>query len=396
MDKVLSNFVGKEELEKREAELNETKQSLSDARVDLARTGAERDKLLEQIKDIESGLEEREKMMRLEFESLSNRILEDKGKRMLENNEAKLNELLNPLKERIKEFEEKVDTAHKDDIKDRATLNKALEQMMELNAQMSDDAVRLTKALKGDSKFQGDWGEMQLERILLAAGLEEDIHFVKQASIRNEKGELQKPDYIINLPDNKQLVLDAKVSLTAYEAYVSEQDNASKESAIKAHKKSLADHINGLSSKNYQSLYSINQPDYVIMFVPIEPALTLGFKHYPKLFEKAMDKNIVLVSTSTLLATLRTIAYIWKQENQKQNARQIAWESGKLYDKFVGFMEDLSEIGKKLDGAQEAYEGAFNKLTKSTKKGDTIVGRIENLKKLGAEPSKQIPDRLIN
>ncbi len=393
--KVHTDFVDRMEYNERESQLVETQESLKRVQLELTKREAERDRLQDRLNHLESGLEERERLMRLQFQDLSNRILDDKGKRMLASNEAKLNELLNPLKERIKEFEHKVDTAHKEDIKDRAELNTALKQMMQLNAQMNDEAIRLTKALKGDAQVQGSWGEMQLERILLAAGLEEGVHYVTQESQRNEQGDLQRLDYVIKLPDNKHLVLDAKVSLKAYESYVGQEDQTLKDAAIKAHKRSLSDHIKVLSGKNYQSLYNINQPDYVILFVPIEPALTLGLKSDPDLFEKAMEKNIVLVSTSTLLATLRTIAYIWKQENQKQNAQEIAREGGKLYDKFVAFMDDLNTVGKKLDDAQEAYGQAYNKLTKSVKKGDTIIGRVQRLKDLGAKTNKQLGNESI-
>jgi DNA recombination protein RmuC len=362
----------------------------------LARAETENKYLLEKIEQGKTELEEQQKMLRMEFSNLANSLLEEKSKRFVEINEKNIGNILNPLKEKLKEFEQKVDETYKEETRERISLKKEIEQIVKLNLQVSEDTNRLTSALKGDKKLQGDWGEIQLEMILEKAGLENGIHYNKQQSFRTEDGELFRPDFTINLPDGKNLVLDSKVSLVAYENYYNTEDDNQKARFLKEHVAALYKHITELSNKNYTQLYGINSPDYVLMFVSLEPALTSALKEDLSLYEKALDKNIVLVSGSTLLATLRTISYIWKQENQKRNVVEIAKESGALYDKFVGFTEDLSKIGRSMEDAQKSYHEAMNKLTESAKKGDTIIGRFERIKKLGANASKSLPQNLID
>lgn len=342
-----------------------------------------------QLQDIQS-------QFKIEFKNLSNDILEEKSKRFLEMNEKNVGELLNPLKEKIMAFEKKVDDNYKEETRERFSLKKELEIIVKLNQQVSDDASRLTNALRGDKKIQGDWGEVQLELILEKAGLLKGIHYQTQVNYKDEQGRNQRPDCIIHLPDNKNLILDSKVSLVAYERYFNADDVLEQTQFLQVHVNNIKKHISDLSAKNYQKLYEINAPDYVIMFVPIEPALTTALKSESGLFDQALSKNIVLVSTSTLLATLRTISHIWKQEDQRRNVVEIARQSGALYDKFVGFTEDLLNVGKKLDDSKSAYTDALNKLFESKKKGDTIIGRMERLKTLGADASKQIPNSLLN
>ena len=336
---------------------------------------------------------EAETKLRIEFENLSNHLLEEKSKKFLALNEKNMSDILSPLKERIESFEKKVEETHIADIRERVSLKTELEYIVKLNQQMSDDANKLTNALKGNSKTQGDWGEMQLEQILQYAGLQNEIHYQKQPTLKDENGNNLRPDFIINLPDDKKIIIDSKVSLTAYEMFFNTEKEANGSKFLKEHIDSIVRHINQLGSKNYHQLYGVNTVDYILMFIPIESALYIALKEDATLFEKAMRNNIVLVTGTTLLATLRTISYIWKQEDQTRNATDIARESGKLYDKFVGFMEDLGSIGEKLDGAKDAWQSAFNKLSQSKKQGDTIIGRIERIRKMGASSTKSLPEQ---
>ena len=352
--------------------------------------------LNERIEQSRKELEELQKRFQTEFENLANKILEEKSKKFVEINEEKIANILNPLKEKIQTFEKKVEDTYNSETREKASLRKELEIIVQTNKQMTEEANRLTRALKGDSKVQGDWGEIQLEMLLEKSGLVRDIHFRKQENFKTDDGGNLRPDYVINLPEEKNFVIDCKVSLTAYEGYYSADNDELRAQKLNDHVASMQRHINDLGSKNYQNLYGINPPDYVFLFVPIEPALTTALQHDRSLFDKALTKNVVLVTTSTLLATLRTISYIWKQENQKRNVLEIAKEGGALYDKFVGFMEDLISVGKRIEDTQNDYKAAMNKLVESSKKGDTIVGRIERLKQLGASASKTIPQKLLD
>ena len=330
------------------------------------------------------------------FENVANRLLEEKSEKFTQQNQSNLDQVLQPLKERIKEFENKIEQTYLQETKDRIQLNEQINQLKELNLQLSTDASQLASALKGDNKFQGDWGEFQLEMLLEKAGLTKDIHFKTQLSFTDDKGKQKRPDFIIYLPENKQLVIDSKVSLKAYEAFYNAETIEDEKKYLKAHLDSLRSHIRELSGKNYQNLYQINTPDYLLMFVPIEPAFSIALQEDSNLFLEALDRNIVLVTTSTLLATMRTVAYIWKQEKQKKSVLQIAKQSGLLYDKFVAFVEDLREIGRKLDTAQGSYHAAMNKLMESKKYGDTLIGRAERIRLLGANASKKLPKELLD
>jgi DNA recombination protein RmuC len=352
--------------------------------------------LEKKIQENKQELEDLQGQMRMDFKNLSHEIFEEKSTKFLQLNEKQVSEILNPLKEKIQLFEQKIDTTYNNETRERASLKTQLEQIVKLNQQVSEGATKLTNALKGDKKLQGDWGEMQLELILTKAGLEKDIHFRRQENFKDEEGKNQRPDYVINLPEEKHLIIDSKVSLVAYEQYYNEEDEVKRAQLLKTHISNLGKHIVDLGSKNYQRLYEINQPDYVLLFVPIEPALHIVLKEDTGLFEKALDRNVVLVTTSTLLATLRTISYIWKQENQRQNVAEIARESGDLYDKFVGFVNDLIGVGEKLESAKKGYADAMNKLIDSKMKGGTIVGKIERIKKLGANATKSIPEKILS
>ncbi len=357
---------------------------------------AEKKALLEKLEEQKENLENVRKQMYAEFQVMANKIMDDKSRKLVDVNEEKLANILNPLKEKIHLFEKKVEETYSAETREKAALRKELEQIVAANRQMTEEANKLTKALKGDSKTQGDWGEVQLELLLEKAGLQRDIHFRRQENFKTEDGANVRPDFVINLPEGKNFIIDSKVSLTAYENYFNTDEETSRVKFLQEHVNSLARHIADLGSKNYQHLYGINPPDYVFLFVPIEPALTVALQTDHSLFDKALARNVVLVTTSTLLATLRTISFIWKQENQRRNVLEIAKEGGALYDKFVGFVTDLIGVGKKIDDAKDGYKDAMNKLVESPKKGDTIIGRVEKIKSLGANATKALPQSLLD
>ncbi|MCB9196148.1 MAG: DNA recombination protein RmuC [Flavobacteriales bacterium] len=327
-----------------------------------------------------------------EFELIANKVLEQKSQAFKEQNKESIGELLNPLKERIKEFQEKVEKTNEEGLQRNTALTEQIKQLKELNQEITDETKSLTKALRGDSKTQGNWGELQLEAILEKAGLEKGVHYQKESNLKTEDGSNQRLDYIINMPDGKHLILDSKVSLTAYSNYFDTDDENERAKYLKQHLDSLNMHIKTLSEKDYHKLYGINPPDYVLMFIANEPALTIALKEDSNLYEKALSKNLVLVSTTTLLATLRTISYIWKQDLQNKNAEEIARQAANMYDKFVGFTNDILKLGAQLKTVTSTYEDAAKKLTEG--KGN-LVKRAEDLKKLGVNPSNNIDQRLI-
>lgn len=348
---------------------------------------------LENQKEEVAALQERS---RIEFENLSNRLLEEKSKQFSAQHHQQLQDILTPLREKIKAFEEGVEKRFLEETRDRISLKKEIEHLRELNLQLSQDANNLANALKGDQKTQGDWGELQLELLLEKAGLKKGLHYHAQSSYRDEEGRQKRPDFIINLPEDKHLIVDSKVSLVAYEQYFNAENGPEKEQHLKAHLNSLRQHIKDLSRKNYQNLYQINTPDYLLLFVPIEPAFGLAVRHDHRIFLDALDRNVVIVTTSTLLATMRTVSYIWKQEKQKRSVQEIARQSGLLYDKFCGFVDDLKAIGQRIDQTRNAYADAMNKLVDSKKYGDTLIGRAERIKALGAKASKNLPKDLLD
>lgn len=359
---------------------------------ELTRTHTEYQNLEQKLQEQKEEITKLQEKFTKEFENLANKILEDKSEKFTEQNRRNLDILLNPLQKKIEAFEKKVGESQTDSVKMHSALKQQLEGLKDLNQQMSKEAVNLANALKGDSKAQGDWGEIQLEILLEKAGLAKDIHYITQGGYRDEEGNLKKPDFIINLPENKHLIVDSKVSLTAYEGYYSAEEDSLKELNLKKHIQSIKKHIKDLSEKQYTELYGINTPDYVLMFVPIEAALLLAFNENNKLYIEAFDKNVVLVSTSTLLATLSTISSIWKQEDQKRNVLEIARQAGALYDKFVGLVSDLTNVGKKLDSAKHDYTSAMNKLVEGR---GNLVTSVEKIKKLGAKAKKSLPENIL-
>lgn len=351
-----------------------------------------REKLTEQSEET-NRLQER---FKTEFENIANRLLEEKSQKFSTQNREQIGEILNPLREKIKSFEENVQQRFVEETRDRVSLKKEIEQLRGLNQQLSQDANNLANALKGDNKAQGDWGEIQLEMLLERAGLAKELHYSTQSSFADEDGRQKRPDFIIHLPEGKHLIIDSKVSLTAYERFFSAADPTEQEQHLAAHTESLRRHVRELSEKNYTSLYQINSPDYLLLFVPMEPAWAAALQYDSQLFLYALDRNIVIVTTSTLLATMRTVSYIWKQDRQKRSVLEIARQSGLLYDKFVSFVEDLRSVGQRLDSARQAYDDAMTKLSDARRPGDTLIGKAEKIKALGAKASKQLPKDLLD
>jgi len=354
----------------------------------------ERIKILnEQLKESQNSKEETEKRLAKEFENLAHKILELNSEKFKKQNKEQLGDILNPLSEQIEKFKKKVEETNEKGVERNAMLIQKINSLESLNSKLSQDALNLTNALKGDSKTQGDWGENRLELLLEKSGLKNGVHYTTQGGYKDEEGKLKKPDFIINLPDNKHLIVDSKVSLTAYVEYYNAEDENSERLALKKHLDSIKRHYIELSDKDYPSLYGINTPDHVLMFVPNEPALMLALNEDKNLYINALEKHIVLVSASTLLATLSTVASIWKQEDQKRNALEIAKEGGLLYDKFESFVQDLLKVGKNLKSSKESYDEAMNKLTDG--KGN-IIRKIENLKDLGAKTKKSLPQNILD
>jgi DNA recombination protein RmuC len=347
----------------------------------LSGTEADYRNLQQKLAEQKEELEKIREKFSLEFRNLANQIFEEKSRKFTEQNKSNLDDLLSPLKERIDKVEQKVERTNKDSLQWNSQLREQLNHLKDLNKQVTREAENLTRALRGDSKTQGSWGEMQLEAILTNTGLQKDVHYFTEKNFKNEEGRNQRLDFIIRLPDDKYLVLDSKVSLTAYAQYFDTDDEHERKAYLQKHMTSLHAHIKVLSEKNYQNLYDINQPDYVMMFVANEPALTIALREDPGLYERALENNIVLVSTSTLMATLRTISYIWKQDLQNKNALEIARQAGSLYDKFTAFTEDLIKVGRNLEQTQGAYGDAMKKLSEGR---GNLVRRAEKLRELGA------------
>ena len=381
-------------------------QSLNDANDDLKSTQLEKEDLIAsktrlatELKNSEQRIDKNKEELNTiqekftkEFENLANKILEEKSTKFTEQNKLNITSILNPLKEKIEGFEKKVSESQKESIGMHSALKEQLNNLKDLNLQMSKEAINLTKALKGDSKAQGDWGETQLEILLEKANLAKDIHFTTQGGYRDEDGRLKKPDFIINLPDKRHLIVDSKVSLTNYEAYFNADDEEQQKFHLKKHIESIRKHIRELSEKKYESLYEINAPDYVLMFVPIEPAYLLALNNNNSLYLEALDKNVVMVSTSTLLATLSTVSSMWRQENQKNNVLEIANQAGRLYDQFVNLTDDLIKVGTQLKTVQGSYDTSMKKLTG---KGN-LVKKVEKIRELGAKTTKIMNKNLLD
>ncbi len=370
-------------------ELDKERQQVLRLNQSLATSEANYRNMEERLRDQKKDLEALQEKFTHEFKNLANEIFDEKNKKSKEN----LGEILNPLKEKIQEFEKKVEQSNKDSLERNTALKEQLLNLKELNQQITKEAENLTRALKGDSKAQGNWGEFILETILAKSGLRKGEEYTFQESLTTEEGKRYQPDVVIKLPDSKNLVIDSKVSLVAYERFTSSDDDVERANYLKQHIISLRTHVKGLSEKNYQNLYDLGSLDFVLLFIPIEPAFSLAIQNDHQIFLDAYEKNIVMVSPSTLIATLRTIASIWKNEYQNRNAMEIARQGGALYDKFVGFTDDLVKLGVGLKATQKTYEDAMNKLSEG--KGN-LVKKAESIKKLGAQASKNIDPRLLD
>lgn len=329
--------------------------------------------------------------LRAQFAELAGKIFDEREQRFAETSNERLGQLLDPLKERIQSFEKRVEESYQQESRERFSLGKELERLQQLNLRLSDEATNLTRALKGQ-KTQGNWGELILERVLEHAGLEKGREYQTQVSLKGPDGERFQPDVLIMLPGDKQVVVDSKVSLTAYQQYVGADDDVIGQAALKQHVLSLRNHVKGLASKDYKRLEGLHSLDFVLLFVPIEAAFSAALQAEPNLFQEAFDRHIVIVSPTTLLATLRVIDSLWKQERQGQNAREIAERAGWLYDKFVLFIQDLDEVGNRLQQLDKAYSSARNKLTEGR---GNLVSRSEQLKLLGGRASKSLPADLL-
>lgn len=331
-----------------------------------------------------------------QFEQTANRLLQEKGQAFSRQNHEQLQHILKPLRERISGFEAQIERRFVEETRDRVSLRQEIKNLQQLNVQISTEANNLAGALRGNSKTQGDWGEWQLLTLLEASGLQQGVHFDAQSSFRDQDDRTKRPDFVINLPEGKHLVIDSKVSLTAYDRHCAlEPGDPARGGHARAHLASLRKHVTDLAGKDYTRLYSISSPDYLLLFVPIEPAFGLALATDQGIFLEALERNIVIVTPSTLLATLRTVNFIWKQDNQKRNVLEIARQSGLLYDGFVAFTEELRGVGRQLERAQKSYDAALRKLHTGGKYGATLVGRAERLRTLGAKARKRLPSDLL-
>lgn len=353
---------------------------------------AQNENLEKKLEEQREELEKIQEKFTKEFENLANKILETKSEKFTKQNKDNLDIILKPLQEKIEKFEKRVEDTHKESIDRHAMLRQQIIGLKELNEQMSKEATNLTKALKGDSKLQGNWGELVLERVLEKSGLEKDREYFVQSSFTTDEGGRQMPDVVLNLPDNKKMIVDSKVSLTAYERFVNEDDDDQKARYLKEHIASLKKHIEQLSNKNYQDIYKIESPDFVLLFVPIEPAFAVAINQDNFIYNWAFEKNIVIVTPTTLLATLRTVDSMWTNEKQQQNALEIATQAGRLYDSFVRLSEDLLKVGEQMDRAKGTYSDAMKKLSEGQ---GNLINRVEKLKQLGAKTSKQQNEKLL-
>ncbi|WP_223034993.1 DNA recombination protein RmuC [Hanstruepera marina] len=389
----LSNTINelKENLAKVETERETIRKEKDFLNSELTRRNTEFENLQQLNLKRDEELAKQQEQLRKDFELMASKILDEKSEKFTLQNKENIKQILNPLQEKIKTFEDKVEKSQKESISMHSALKEQLLGLKDLNQQMTKEANNLTKALKGDSKMQGNWGELVLERVLEKSGLEKDREYFVQQSFNREDGTRVLPDVVLHLPDNKRMIIDSKVSLTDYERYANADDDE-KPMFLKAHVNSITKHVSQLSEKKYEDLYDMESPDFVLMFIPIEPAFAVALNEDNTLYNKAFEKNIVIVTPSTLLATLRTVDTMWSNEKQQRNALEIAKQAGALYDKFEGLVSDLTGVGKKIDAAKADYSLAMNKLVEG--KGN-LIGRVEKLKKMGAKAKKSLPEPIL-
>ena len=348
--------------------------------------------ITERLNEQKKEVEELQKKFTTEFENLANKILEEKTGKFTEQNKTNLDAILKPLQEKIKDFEKRVEETHKKDIEDRASIQERIKNLVESSNKISEEANNLTKALKGESKMQGTWGELILENILQKSGLVKDREYFVQQSFKTEDGNRFQPDVVVKFPDNRNIIIDSKVSLVAYERFVTAEDQEKQERALNDHIMSIKNHIKQLSEKKYQDLIDINSLDFVMLFMPIEPSFLIAIQKDPELWNYAYEKGIILISPTNLIAVLKMASNFWEQDKQNKNVMEIARQSGALYDKFVGFVSDLKDIGNKLEATKKAYDGAMNKI--STGNGNLIIS-TQKIKELGAKTKKDLPKELM-
>lgn len=392
--------VNREKLNMASAELSDVSGRLEEERNKVSEmsrqiaVAAERERMMqEKYEEYKKEFEGLQAKFKLEFENVASKILKQNTLEFSISNQKSINEILSPFKQKIEDFEKTVNETYQKGVKEQVDLQVEIKKLYDLNIRLSEEANNLTRALKSDTKKQGNWGEMVLERLLERSGLEKGEEYLVQESYRNEKGELTRPDVIIRLPDNKHIIIDSKVSLTAYEAYISAETDEERTKYVKAHVESVKDHVKGLAEKSYQLTEKLDTPDFVLLFMPLESAFSLAVQHQAELFSFAWERKIVMVSPTTLLATLMTVGSIWKHEKQTRNALEIAVQGGRLYDKFVAFLADLETLGKQIDRVQATYDEAHKKLYSG--KGD-LIGRVEKLRALGAKTSREIPATALN
>jgi Uncharacterized protein conserved in bacteria len=373
-------------------ELESARNSIATQSEQIARTSTENLYLHEQLDQQKSELAELQKKLQTEFENIANRILKERSNEFVQHNEKNIGEILNPLREKIASFEKKVEEAYDKELRDKVSLREEVKKLTELNTRVSEEANNLTRALKGDVKKQGNWGEIILERVLERSGLTKGQEYEREEVVEGADMSVQRPDVILHLPDNKHIIVDSKVSLIAYERLIAAETDEQRALFQKEHIASLRSHVKLLSEKNYQNAHNLNTPDFVLMFVPIEASFAIAVQADNELFAYAWEKKIVIVSPTTLLATLRTISSIWKQENQSRNAQEIARLSGTLYDKLAGFVTDLGKIKDSIDKAGNSYDEAMKKLQNGN---GNIFRTAEKIKELGAKSNKQLPEDLI-
>jgi DNA recombination protein RmuC len=400
-EEVEANYIRKERFEdvtlrlaQTDAERKAAEQQTTQLTAQLAQSRERFIGLEQRMAEQKAELEQLQERFKNEFKVLAQSILDETSLKFKEQSKTEVGLILTPFKEKLEAFEKKVDETHRENLKETFSLKTEVKNLTQQSEKLSKEADNLTKALKGEVKTQGNWGEVILERILEKSGLTKDQEYFVQQSITTEDGRRYQPDVIIKLPDDKNVIVDSKVTLVAYERFASAENPAEQQEHLKQHIAALKAHVRGLSDKNYQSLYGIDGLDFVLLFVPIEGAFSAAIMADNNLFQEAFERNVVIVSTSTLLATLRTIASIWKQEKQTQNAQEIARQAGALYDKFVGFSKDLLSVGKQLNSTKDFYDGAMNKLVDGR---GNLIGRIENMRKMAdLNPTNKIDERLLN
>ena len=381
-----------DQLQKTEKHLDEKSAVILDLTGQLSAKVTDLENLQKKLQEQKAELETIQERFRTEFKNLANEILEEKTKKFTEQNEKNLDQLLKPLGEKIHAFEKKVEETYDKESKQRFSLEKEIKNLADLNQQISKEATNLTNALKGQSKTRGNWGEIILESILEKSGLAKDREYYIQPSFTNEQGKRIQPDVVVTYPGDRNVVIDSKVSLNAYERYASSDNKEEQEAALKEHLLSIRNHISDLGSKNYQDLYQLKSLDFVMMFLPIEPAYLIAMQYDTNLWNYAYERRILMISPTNLIAALKMIATLWRVEYQNKNAQEIAEQSGALYDKFAGFLEDLKDVGNKLNATRKSYDDSVNKLSEG--KGN-LLRRVEKIRELGAKTTKEIPKNMI-